>query len=241
MGEYTVYRHVTPNGKMYVGITSQDVKQRWRRGNGYYNNKHFYSAINKYGWDNIRHEVLLSGLSKNDANLAEMIFIHYWKLTDSNYGYNIENGGDAIDKHSDETKRKISESHKGKRNPFYGKRHSLEMRQKMSRDRAGEKHPNYGKPMSERQRQMLSEHRRGESNPMYGRHHSDKAKRKISDGQSKRRIRQIDPRTNETLMVFESMHEASRTIGVPACKICACCKHYAGRKTASGYKWEYDE
>lgn len=35
MGDYTVYMHVFPNGKKYVGITSQDVSRRWRDGKGY--------------------------------------------------------------------------------------------------------------------------------------------------------------------------------------------------------------
>lgn len=45
---YTVYIHITPNNKYYVGITSKDVNIRWRNGNGYSNNSHFFNTINKY-------------------------------------------------------------------------------------------------------------------------------------------------------------------------------------------------
>ena len=47
---YTVYVHISPNNKYYVGITRQaNPKNRWSYGNGYYHNHHFYSAIKKYG------------------------------------------------------------------------------------------------------------------------------------------------------------------------------------------------
>lgn len=55
-GNYTVYVHVNKiNGKMYVGITSQTVEQRWRQGKGYKHCVFFYRAIEKYGWDGFEH------------------------------------------------------------------------------------------------------------------------------------------------------------------------------------------
>ena len=35
MNNYTVYMHVSPSGKRYIGITGQDVKKRWGNGIGY--------------------------------------------------------------------------------------------------------------------------------------------------------------------------------------------------------------
>ena len=61
---YIVYKHTCPNGKVYIGITSREAKLRWNCGNGYNNNKHFKSAIVKYGWNNIKHEILFDGLTK---------------------------------------------------------------------------------------------------------------------------------------------------------------------------------
>lgn len=29
---FTVYRHTSPSGKVYIGITCQDVKNRWQNG-----------------------------------------------------------------------------------------------------------------------------------------------------------------------------------------------------------------
>lgn len=64
---YCVYMHTVPNGKVYIGITSQEPSRRWRKGEGYKTNKAFYFAIQKYGWENINHEILYSGLSKEEA------------------------------------------------------------------------------------------------------------------------------------------------------------------------------
>ena len=50
---YTVYKHITPSGKVYIGITSIKPDKRWNRGKGYKDNIYFSNAINKYGWDNI--------------------------------------------------------------------------------------------------------------------------------------------------------------------------------------------
>lgn len=61
---YTVYKHTTPSGKVYIGITGRAVEKRWENGSGYKSNKYFYSAIKKYGWDNIKHEIVCTGLSK---------------------------------------------------------------------------------------------------------------------------------------------------------------------------------
>lgn len=44
---YTVYMHVAPSGKRYVGITQQELNQRWRNGKGYKNNQPFFRALVK--------------------------------------------------------------------------------------------------------------------------------------------------------------------------------------------------
>lgn len=77
-----------------------------------------------------------------------------------------------------ETKRKISEAHKGQR-------HSEEARRKMSEAHKGENNHNYGKPMSNEQKRKLSELFKGTmcgiDNPFYGRCHSEEAKHIMSE------------------------------------------------------------
>ena len=93
---YTVYLHTVPNGKVYVGITRQDPKKRWGNGINYKHNKRFYNAIKKYGWENIQHEILFTGLTKDEAAAKEIELIKAYHSIDENYGYNILEGGFEI-------------------------------------------------------------------------------------------------------------------------------------------------
>lgn len=70
MTNYCVYLHTSPTNKYYVGITKQNPLKRWANGRGYCKNKHFYNAILKYGWDNFKHEIIFSGITKTDAGKA---------------------------------------------------------------------------------------------------------------------------------------------------------------------------
>lgn len=104
---YTVYKHTSPNGKVYIGITGRSTDIRWNKGNGYHNNKHFYSAITKYGWDNFQHEILYEGLSKEEAETKEQILIKKFNSNNPKYGYNIASGGNSSTgyHHSEEKKK----------------------------------------------------------------------------------------------------------------------------------------
>ena len=54
---FLVYKHTNKeNGKVYIGITSQEPKRRWQNGAGYYGT-YFYYAIQKYGWDGFEHDI----------------------------------------------------------------------------------------------------------------------------------------------------------------------------------------
>lgn len=92
---YTVYCHTNKtNGKKYFGITQQKCKTRWQGGNGYVDNKYFYSAIKKYGWSGFEHEIIMQGLSKEDACNLEQFLIATHDTTNREKGYNISVGGE---------------------------------------------------------------------------------------------------------------------------------------------------
>ena len=93
-GTYIVYKHTCPNGKVYIGITARSIEQRGNFGHGY-DSQLFGRAIKKYGWENIKHEVLQSGLTLEQANKAEMEAIKEYQATDKRYGYNCDQGGNG--------------------------------------------------------------------------------------------------------------------------------------------------
>ncbi len=114
--KWLVYMHTNIiNGKKYIGITSRtNPNHRWSNGHGYKENTHFRSAINKYGWENFSHDILLSGLSKEEANAKEKFFIKEWNTQNSEHGYNMTEGGDGSPgcHPSEETRKKLSELRK---------------------------------------------------------------------------------------------------------------------------------
>lgn len=91
---YCVYKHTSPSGKIYIGITKQKPHKRWSRGNGYRTNEYFSRAIKKYGWDNFSHEIILDGLTEQEACEIEKELISRYRSTDERYGYNHSTGGD---------------------------------------------------------------------------------------------------------------------------------------------------
>lgn len=129
MNEYIVYKHTTPSGKVYIGITYQKINKRWKNGLGYEGCTAFYRAIQKYGWQNIKHEILAAGLNKEEACEMEKALIAEYKSYDPEYGYNLTMGGEHYEV-TDEWRRKLSESNKK-----YYKDHP-EARERISRDGA---------------------------------------------------------------------------------------------------------
>ena len=120
--KFMVYKHTFPNGKVYIGITSKKKpNQRWESGIGYSKNQIvMYNAIQKYGWDNIKHEILFENLSKDDACKKEIELIkkyHSFIHDPLCNGYNMTMGGDGIrgKKFTKEQKAKMSKSRTGKR------------------------------------------------------------------------------------------------------------------------------
>lgn len=86
---YTVYRHVTPDGKVYVGQTGDDPVNRWGSGAKYRANIKFTNAVNFFGWGNIRHEILYQGPSESEAKELERYYINLWDTMNPEKGYNI--------------------------------------------------------------------------------------------------------------------------------------------------------
>lgn len=219
---YCVYRHIAPNGKMYVGLTCQNPKVRWANGYGYKQHPFFYNAINKYGWDNFKHEILLDNLTQQEAELAERLFIGYWNLTNKTYGYNISNGGTSTGKHTEETKHKISKSLHNNA-PWLGKHIPIEIRNKISFKNRGRKQTKETKDKiskANKGRKMSIEHR---NKHMLCSH--------------KKSVVQIDVQNNRIINQFVSCREASRATGINSANISRCCRNSS--YTAGGYKWAY--
>lgn len=238
MQNWTVYRHTSPSSKVYVGITT-NLKERWSNFGAHYctYNSIFKNAINKYGWNNIQHEVLLEGISKKEAEYAERYLIKWYKT--HNMSYNITEGGEGTlgRKDSEETKNR-------KRVSNLGKTRTLEQRDRISKAHKTEHAVSISRKNIEKAHDAWK-----------GQHHSNETKRKLSEKAKGRdmtallKLARIAPRNlftrpvlqidfnNNVIKEFLSIAEANRALGKTSNSIMNCLSGRA--KSAFGYRWRY--
>ena len=150
------------NNKVYIG-SAIDINKRWRdhrwhlRENKHHNS-HLQSSYNKYGLENFKFNIELECGIK-DLLVEERKTIKKYNSYNKEFGYNVNDPEHVFlgKKHSEETKKKLSEQKIGNKNPMYGKK--------------GKFHHNYQKKVSEESKRKISETcrgrlgRRGEKSP----------------------------------------------------------------------------
>lgn len=236
LNNYSVYCHISPSGKIYVGISNNPIK-RWNNGNGYKKNYLFSRAIKKYGWDNIQHIIIASDLSIDDAIAMERELIESLGLTDPQNGYNLRDGGDGS--FSEESIRLMSESRMGNTN-CVGRKLSEKSKQ----------------AISEKLSQFYSDH----PNPFLNKHHSQQTidalkNRIISDdtkalmsqnhadvsgdkNPSARRVSQYSL-SGDFISTFACAKYAADSLSIDLSSIIKCCR--GKQKTCGGYVWRYSD
>lgn len=249
MGDYSVYVHTNKeNGKKYVGVTSLDVKERWRNGNGYRENEYFHRAITKYGWDSFIHDVIYEGLSKKDAGQYERQLIREYNSDNPASGYNLMYGRLINGRHSTASIKKMSESMKGKytgpNHPLWGTTVSEETKEKIRMAQKGENSPFWRVPRTEEVKKKISLAHMGKS-------YSAKTKRKMSEAKKGKYDGGKNPAASPTInintgKVFDCIKEAATFFGIHVTNISGCCRgerKYAGRHPDTGEEmlWMYYE
>lgn len=206
---WCVYRHTSPSGKVYIGITCQNPVHRWSGGWGYRTNEYFTRAIQKYGWKSFTHEILHEGLTKQEACAREIELIAYHRSNDRDFGYNILVGGElarAGCKHTLEARKKMSEARLRDPNRF-GRKFGEETLAKMSKN-------SKERWLNEEYRKRISEANLGEKSP-----------------------RAHAVMCIETGEVFPCIRYASDKYGIQSSCISAACRGKI--KTSGGYHWQY--
>lgn len=209
---YVVYKHTSPSGKVYIGITCQKPEKRWSSGYGYKRCTVFYNAIQKYGWDNFKHEILYSGLNEISAKMIEEDLIYYYKSL--NISYNITDGGDGQKGRipSKETRKKMSDAKKGNIPWNKGKHHSIETIQKIS--------------ISHKEKHLSEEHKRKISESLKG-----KVVKSVSQYSKDGRF----------INTYNSITEAENETKINHSDISECCNKVRNRKTAGGFIWKFNQ
>lgn len=236
---YTVYMHICPNDKKYIGITSQNVKQRWLNGIGYKKCPKFYKAILKYKWENIKHIILYEHLTKEEAEQKEIELIKKYNLTSDKFGYNLLKGGNTTKgyKFTKEQREKISNSNKGKHigklNARYGKHCSNETKEKI-RKALIRKYNN-----NPELREKISQKMKNNKNSV-GRKLSEETKNKIRESHLKSEKKKKYKKPVfciELNKKFNSIKEAGRILNIDSRSIQKVCKKE--RNTAGKLHWKY--
>lgn len=253
------------NGKKYVGqATDLKVRQRdWNNLNQPYAGQFINNARAKYGLSAFGFEILKE-CSDDELDYWETYFIE--KLnTKSPNGYNLTEGGGGCKgyHHTEESRRKISETHKGKETWMKGKHHNEESRRKISEKAKGRHYTEEAKKkmseirkgirFSEEHRKKISEalkgkerseeHRKNLSKALKGKKLSEDTIIKMAEGhrgkyntKKSKTVFQYDLEGN-FIAKFPSTNEVERLLGFDSGNVSKCCR---GEKAkAYGYKWKY--
>lgn len=172
MNSSYIYRHLKPNGEVfYIGIGKGLDFKRARTSKG--RNIFWHRIVEKYGYEV---QILKQSITREEAFELEKMLISWYGRRDNRTGIlcNLTDGGEGTINWTptEETKRKISESHKGKEglkgelNPMFGKtgelhpsfgvKRSEETGNKIREAVKGRKAHNKGIPMTEEQKNNLS-------------------------------------------------------------------------------------
>jgi group I intron endonuclease len=181
----------------------------------------------------------------------EQFYISYFKMVGARLT-NSTIGGDQPPstkgrKHSDETKKKMSQNKSGKPIPWLNEKpRSVEHQNNLTKSLKGKKSEKTGKTYEEiygvnegiKLKVKLSEAHKGkysgDKHPMYGKEHNKETKNKIAKALHKEVI-QLDLDGN-IIKIWESIKEAQIGVNIKSgiTKVCN-----DKQKTAGNYKWEY--
>ena len=109
------------NGRKYIGSHSTKNINDSYLGSGVYLAK----AIKKYGRENFEKEIIGEGIDVKDMLGLEEYYINYYGASKSPLFYNISEKGYGS-KHTEESRKKLSDHRKGKPNHNKGKKQSVE-------------------------------------------------------------------------------------------------------------------
>ena len=169
MSSIKYYIYITTNlinGKKYIGKHKGLLDDDYL-GSGIVLTK----AIEKYGRNNFKKEILYISSSEEENCKMEQYFIKKFNATEDKNFYNIASGGQGgyatqgySLKERQKINKKISEANSKENHPMYGKHHSEETKEKLRKASLAY--------WTKEKRKERSKQYMGENNPMYGKKQS---------------------------------------------------------------------
>lgn len=232
-----IYKITSPSGKIYIGQTTNYSK----RHNAYKNHKckgqpKLFASIEKYGFINHTIEIVKECEVK-DLNYYERYYQEYYESVLNGLNLRYTATTDKSGFMSEETKKKMSDSGKGKiiteewrKNlsiAGMNRRHTEEEKQKISQANKGKiKTPEHIAKIQATLKTMQMPKRSEET----------KALQSLNNGKSKK-VNQYDLQGN-FINQFRSGSQASRELGISVMSISSCA--LGKLKTGGGFVWKYE-
>ena len=200
----------TINNKRYIGI-SQDYKNRkrvheWAMKNNKHRNTKLQRAVNKYGYDNFKFEILEE--VKTDDRIEALTLENKYIIKYDTYknGYNQSEGfeGSTLQKYSKERLEKMRVNMLGN-TIWEGRKHTEEAKAKISK-------AHKGKTVSLKTREKISKANKGkaigENNHFYGKNHTEETKSKIRKKNGKPIV------CIETSIKYDSINQCAKDMNI---------------------------
>lgn len=252
----------TINNKVYIGQS----KKLDKRYNGHlyrikrkeHHNEHLQRSFDKHGEDKFVYEILEEVKDLSILDLREKHWIDHYGGINSDNTYNFKDP--LLNEYSDYVRSKMSKSSLGENNPNYGNKWTDEQRKKMSESRKGKSWEElYGKSRADEMKLNQSKSQKGrkhsdetiekirqanigEKNPAYG-----KGDRQLGDknpmwGKESENRKPILQYTKGGVLVKEydfisQVYEDGFSVG----NVSNCARKLKGYKTHKGYVWKYKE
>lgn len=137
-----IYKITSPVGKIYIGQSRHiELRKLNYVKNNCKNQVKIYNSILKYGWEKHKFEILIE-CEINQLNDLELYYSNVYDSIGFN-GLNLRICGGNTAGVSEETKLKMSISHRGNKNIMFGKTHSSAAKEKISITHRGKKLPTW--------------------------------------------------------------------------------------------------
>ena len=210
------------DGKIYIGQTTQILEDRWRQHKKIGSNcRYLKRAFNKYGIHNFEFKLICICFDE-DLDKYEIQYMEKYSSMVPN-GYNLRKGGNG-GKHHEETKKKISDSLKGRTDIF---------------------RPNLGKTVSVETKKKISNALKGRTDiirPSHhlGKPHTEETKKKMSMWHKLKGKKIIQYDSNDNFIkIFLTINDAIKENDISESSIRRCCRNQ--NKILKGFKWKYEE
>lgn len=279
------------DGKFYIGSTVDFNKRRathrYELKANKHHNEYLQNAYNKYGIENFKFSILEIVENEEELRSKEQYYIDSLDACNRKIGYNLNTNANGGGGAKGERNGWYGKGYlmSGERNHFYGKKHSNETRKKLSeisKKKKGYLNSNYGNksfknPLSKQIAQVdintlkvlriwgasiditnqlglhggnickicihLSKHsERKKYKGFYWCYEEDVEKLLISSdyiNPKKRKVIQIDANSKEIINIFDSISSAAKCMEIGAENISRACK--GKNETSGGYKWRFED